>query len=80
MLEITASSKPGVYTAITKDSYIVVNGIVASPYSEIISAGKFNFSEQTFKKYSVQNEVSQQYATRKAQARLLRGGAETGPE
>mmetsp|Transcript_80569 Transcript_80569/g.160767 ORF Transcript_80569/g.160767 Transcript_80569/m.160767 type:complete len:351 (-) Transcript_80569:194-1246(-) len=80
LLDITASSKPGVYTAITKDVYIVVNGIVASPYSKIISAEKPNFSEQDFKKYSAQNEVWQQYATRKAQARPLRSGAEIGPE
>jgi len=34
-IEIEASPKNGVFTAITQDQFIVVNGVVASPYSQI---------------------------------------------
>ena len=33
LIEITSSEKSGVYTATTKDKFIVVDGVVASPYS-----------------------------------------------
>jgi len=40
LFEITSVKKSGIYTATTKDKYIVVDGIVASPYS------KFTRTEQ----------------------------------
>ena len=33
ILEILATTKTGVYTAITKDTFIVVNDVIVSPYS-----------------------------------------------
>jgi hypothetical protein len=80
LLEVTPSSKTGVYTAIPKENnYIVVNGIVASPYSKIISADKASYSEEDFKKNSAELDIwkrAQLYATHKAKkmakARLLR--------
>jgi len=85
LLEVAPSSKTGVYTAITKENkYIVVNGIVASPYSKIISADKADYSEEDFKKYSAELGIwkqTQLYTARKSKkvaearqlARLLRG-------
>jgi len=34
-MDISATAKYGVFTAITQDKFIVVDGIVASPYSQI---------------------------------------------
>jgi hypothetical protein len=35
LIEITSAEKNGVYTAITKDKFIVADGIIASPYSVV---------------------------------------------
>ena len=49
LIEITTTEKSGVYTAVTQNKFIVVDGIVASPYS---SSSKDDLDpEQVYEKY-----------------------------
>ena len=48
LVEISEKEKNGVFTAVTQDNFIVVDGIVASPYSKIFDPRKETLSEPTF--------------------------------
>jgi hypothetical protein len=67
--EVSSSVKPGVYTAITKDKFIVVNGIVASPFSK---NSDLVHPQKEIEKYELELERERQrklaYLTRKAAA------------
>ena len=48
LIEISKKEKTGVFTAVTQDDFIVVDGIVASPYSKIFDPRKKYLSESSF--------------------------------
>jgi hypothetical protein len=57
LLEISSTAKNGVYTAITQEQFIVVDGIVASPFSKDSDPGK---PELDYKKYRLELEQNNQ--------------------
>jgi hypothetical protein len=71
LTEISSAAKNGVYTAITQDKYIVVDGVVASPFSKDSDPAK---PELDYEKYRVE-------LGRKRERKLnkrLRGRAQRG--
>ena len=57
LMEISSTPKSGVYTAITQDKFIFVNGVVASPFSKDSDPEK---PEQDYKKYRIELEQSRE--------------------
>jgi len=67
LMDISSIEKSGVYTAITKDKFIVVNGVIASPYSKNSDPDDPEFD---YEKYRLELELSRprklRYFSRKA--------------
>jgi len=57
LMEISSTAKAGVFTAITQDNFIVVNGIVASPFSKDSDPAK---PELDYNKYRLELKEKQE--------------------
>mmetsp|Transcript_31188 Transcript_31188/g.56762 ORF Transcript_31188/g.56762 Transcript_31188/m.56762 type:complete len:336 (+) Transcript_31188:679-1686(+) len=76
LMEISSTAKAGVFTAITQDNFIVVNGIVASPFSKDSDPAK---PELDYNKYRLELEEKYErklsYHASKHQKRVRRAYA-----
>ena len=72
MLEISSTAKNGVFTAITQDKYIVVDGVVASPFSKDSDPVKPELDYEKYRLELEQNKI-QKRASANAQKKRLRG-------
>ena len=57
LVEISSTAKRGVFTAITQDEFLVVNGVVASSFSKDSDPGK---PELDYKKYRLELQQSRE--------------------
>lgn len=68
LTDISSAMKSGVYTAITKDKFIVVDGIVASPYSKNTDPDPKQNYDKYLKELEKERKRNLEYYGRKAAA------------
>jgi hypothetical protein len=66
LVDISSTMKSGVYTAITKDKFIVVDGIVASPYSKNTDPDPKRNYDKYLKELEKERKRKLEYFVRKA--------------
>lgn len=70
LIDITTTEKSGVYTAVTENKFIVVDGVVASPYS---SSSKDQGPQEVYEKYREELELMRSTGFASKARKRLRG-------